>query len=259
MLATAISTKFATPPFDRFHEILNKLGDVAKSDLANYVAHRRAVLDLIEDLLRTTPEGSYRREEVLHSIVFPKGKQSSDVSYEQQNLWLIDERLAFHEHLYSDISIKRITGGEVDSLRRPDLTIFESGFAAFHDGAKPPAQLVLVELKRPGREDTSRDDPVTATLDYISKLKSGRALTEGGAVIDVEQNALTTVYLLADWTANFRRYLEREDFKPMPGDIGQYRYRDRENIMFIAMSFERLVESSRRRNKIFFKKLGIDQ
>jgi hypothetical protein len=245
--------------FKRWTEIVESLGDVAKSDLASYVAHRRAILDLIEDALKTTPEGGYRREEVMHSIVFPRGKQTGDVAYEQQNLWLIDERLAFHEHLYSDLTIKRITGGDVDAAERPDLAIYESGFASFHDGGKPPAQLVLVELKQPGRKDASRDDVVSKTLEYIEKLKSGSAKTEGGAVIDIETTALTTVYILTDWTADFRRYLDREEFIPLPGDVGWYRYRPRQNILFIAMSFERLVESARRRNRIFFRKLGIEQ
>jgi hypothetical protein len=247
--------------FKRWTQIVESLGDVAKSDLANYVAHRRVIIDLVDDVIKTTEEGSYRREEVIHSIVFPRGEQSGSVGYEQQNLWLIDERLAFHEHLFSDVSFRRMTDGELDSLQRPDLAIFESGFASFHDGAHPPAQLVLVELKQPGRDDASRDDPVSKTLAYVDKLKTGKAKTEGGAVIDIEPNALTTVYILADWTADFRRYLRREDFKSMPGDVGSYRFRDGqgENIMFIAMSFARLVENARRRNRIFFRKLGIEQ
>lgn len=243
--------------FERWQKTVDGLSDVAKSDLANHVAHRRAILDLIQDVLRTTPEGDHRREEVIHSIIFPRGRQSGEVSSEQQNLWVIDERLSFHEHLYSDLTIKTITGGDVDSLRRPDLTIFESGFASFHDGGNPPAQIVLLELKRPGREDASKDDPVSATLDYVEKLKAGRARTEGNAVIDVQQNALTTVYLLTDWTADFLKYLKREQFRAMPGDVGQQMYRPEENILFIAIPFARLVEGARRRNRIFFQKLGI--
>jgi hypothetical protein len=243
----------------KWTEIVDSLGDVAKSDLANYVTHRRVILDLIEDVIMSTEEGSYRREEVIHSIVFPKGKQAGEVGKEQQNLWMIDERLAFHEHLYSDLTIKRITRGEVPAAERPDLAIYESGFASFHDGGKPPATLVLVELKQPGRTNASQDDPVSKTLLYVEKLKSGHAKTEGGAVIDIEANALTTVYILADWTADFLRYLKREAFKAMPGDVGRYMYREEEKIMFIAMSFSRLVESARRRNRVFFKRLGIEQ
>ena len=33
---------------------------------------------------------------------------------------------------------------------------------------------------------------MSKTLDYIEKLKSGSAKTEGGAVIDIEATALTT-------------------------------------------------------------------
>jgi hypothetical protein len=259
LLAATPKEKSEDSYFNKWSTIVESLGDVAKSDLASYVAHRRAIIDLIEDALKTTQEGGYRREEVIHSIVFPRGKQSGEIGYEQQNLWLIDERLSFHEHLYSDLTIKRITGGEVDSAERPDLAIFESGFASFHDGGRPPAQLVLVELKQPARRDASRDDVVSKTLDYIEKIKSGSAKTEGGAVIDIESNALTTVYVLADWTADFRRYLAREEFTAMPADVGSYKYRPRENILFIAMSFERLLESARRRNRIFFRKLGIEQ
>jgi hypothetical protein len=160
--------------------------------------------------------------------------------------------------LFSDLTIKRITGGDVEAAERPDLAIYESGFASFHDGTRPPAQLVLIELKQPARRDTSRDDVVSKTLDYVENLKSGSAKTEGGAVIDIQNTALTMVYILADWTAGFKRYLIREQFVPMPGDVGSYLYRPHENILFIAMCFDRLVESARRRNRIFFKKLGIE-
>jgi hypothetical protein len=115
-----------------------------------------------------------------------------------------------------------------------------------------------VELKQPGRTNASQDDPVTKTLSYVEKLKSGHAKTESGAVIDIQPNALTTVYILADWTADSLRYLKREAFKEMPGDVGRYMYRDEERIMFIAMSFSRLLESARRRNNVFFKRLGIE-
>jgi hypothetical protein len=94
------------------------------------------------------------------------------------------------------------------------------GMLAIYLASEKPDRFVSVELKQPGRRDASRDDVVSKTLDYTNKLKSGRATTEGGAVIDVEPNALTTVYVLADWTADFKEYLDREEFTTMPGDVG---------------------------------------
>jgi hypothetical protein len=244
--------------YERWQKTVDRIGDVAKSELADYVAHRKAILDLVTDLLRAGPDGRHRREDVIHNIIFPQYKQSGEVSEEQQNLWLIDERLSFHEHLYSDVSIKRITGGREDSTQRPDLAIFESGFASFHDAAQPTAQIILIELKKPARDNVSRDDPVGKAIDYVRKIKRGKARTEGNAVIQIDENALTTVYLLADWTGDFREYLDRENFDPFPGEDAQYLYRPKDKIMFIAISFDRLIETARRRNKIFFKKLGLE-
>jgi hypothetical protein len=139
LLSASPKEKSEDAYFRKSENVVGSLGDVAKSDLANYVTHRRVILELIGDVIKNTEEGGYRREEVLHSIVFPKGTQTGQVGVEQQNLWLIDERLAFHEHLYSDITISRITGREVGDAQRPDLAIYESGFASFFDGGRPPA------------------------------------------------------------------------------------------------------------------------
>ncbi|MFY0612902.1 MAG: ATP-binding protein [Hyphomicrobiaceae bacterium] len=244
--------------FERWEDIVERLSDVAKSELAGYVAHRKAIIDLVTDLLRSTDEGKHRREEVLHNIIFPIRKQSGEVGEEQQNLWLIDERLTFHEHLFSDVSIKKMTAADSNSTQRPDLAIFETGFASFHDAGTPTSQIILVELKKPARDDVSRDDPVGKALDYVRNIKSGRARTEGNAVIDIDENALTTVYILADWTRDFRQYLDRENFEAFPGEDAQYLYRGKDKIMFIAISFKRLLESARRRNNIFFKRLGLE-
>jgi hypothetical protein len=243
--------------FERWQSIVEGMTDIAKSELAAYVAHRRAIIDLMNDRLRTGDDGKHSKEEAIHSVVFPRGKQSGQVGYEQQNLWLIDERLAFHEHLFSDLSVKRITRGESDSARRPDIAIFESGYASFHDGGTPPANLVLVELKRAARKDASRDDPVQAALDYVEALKAGRAYSEGNAVIDVDANAFTTVYILADFTADFRKYLSGRDFKVLPGGDAFTWFHSTASIMFVAMSYRRMIDSAEMRNRIFFRKLGI--
>jgi antitoxin component of MazEF toxin-antitoxin module len=80
LLSVSPKEKSEDAYFNRWTEIVGSLGDIAKSDLANHVAHRRVILDLVDDVIRTTEEGSYRREEVIHSIVFPKGKHRQERS-----------------------------------------------------------------------------------------------------------------------------------------------------------------------------------
>ena len=61
------------------------------------------------------------------------------------------------------------------------------------------------------------------------------------------------MYLLNDWTADFRKLLRLYNFVPLPGDSAEYVYRDRDKIMMIAISFKRLIENARRRNRIFLR------
>jgi hypothetical protein len=72
----------------------NELG---KTALAQYVIHRRVILDLLAKALKQDPStGKYALEKTVHGLVFPMRTTSDDVPFEQQNLWIIDERLTFH-------------------------------------------------------------------------------------------------------------------------------------------------------------------
>ena len=49
---------------------------------------------------------------------------SEDVPYEQQNLWIIDERLSYHWFLASDMRLESVEVLANDSESRPDILIF---------------------------------------------------------------------------------------------------------------------------------------
>jgi hypothetical protein len=54
----------------------------------------------LEKSLQTNPEtGKYPLEEIIHKIIYPMRTTSDDVPYDQQNLWIIDERLSYHGFL----------------------------------------------------------------------------------------------------------------------------------------------------------------
>jgi hypothetical protein len=50
---------------------------IEATDLANYVSHRRVILDLLEKLITQDSEGSYAKEELIHELIMPMGKTSS--------------------------------------------------------------------------------------------------------------------------------------------------------------------------------------
>ena len=95
--------------YERFERFVSDENEIGKTALAQYVVHRRVILDLLEKALSLDPEtGKYQLEKTIHSLVFPMRKTSDDVPFEQQNLWIFDERLTFHSFLSSDMALNRV-------------------------------------------------------------------------------------------------------------------------------------------------------
>ena len=59
-------------------------------------------------------------EEIVHKIIYPMRATSDDVPYEQQNPWIIDERLSYHWFLASDMPLDTAAVLVNESAPRPD-------------------------------------------------------------------------------------------------------------------------------------------
>ena len=170
----------------RLNEYLNKAADLKESDLASYVTHRRVVLDLLEGAIKQQHDGTFSREEVIHDLIVPKGVTSSDDEFRHQNLWLIDERLAFHHYLASDkpLSAYPITGNATG--KRPDvasLRLFDTPLL-FGLQSLQQASITVIEIKKPMRKDFKpgegeEKDPIHQGLGYLKKLRNGASTIEG--------------------------------------------------------------------------------
>ncbi len=71
------------------------------------------------------------------------------MTFEDQNLWIIDEKLSYHHYLASDIPIKSIKVADNNDNQRPDLIIFDPAFV-LSEGEDQINSVVIVEFKRPG-------------------------------------------------------------------------------------------------------------
>jgi len=98
-------------------QYLRTAGDIKKSDLANYVSHRRVILDLLEKSIQKTESGRYVREELIHELIMPVRKDSNEVLLDSYNLWLLDERLAFHNYLASDKTLNAMQLQEITQTK----------------------------------------------------------------------------------------------------------------------------------------------
>ena len=191
-------------PETKIREIQERIEPIASRDLARFAAQRKYYLDLFHKAMKKGEDGKYHCEDAIHSLIFPMQKDSTGPEgMSQQNLWLIDERLAFSHFLASDKSFKGmpITGSQ--SLTRMDIVALR--LYAVGD-ASHPGELSIIEFKRPGRNDYNDDrNPIDQVLDYVDELRSGRLKTTYGEDISNADNVPIFCYVIAQFTESLKK------------------------------------------------------
>lgn len=170
---------------EKSNEILEKIGDVSIANLAQHVIHRMLVIDLLEASLRTDDDGRYSLEESIHKIIHPLNTSSDQIHEDYQNLWLIDEKLAYHTYLASDKKLNSSPVVDTDSAKEPDLLGYFDTPHAFSEGRSNFQSMVIIEFKRPGRSSYSSEesDPIRQVYGYVDIIRSGAAKDFGGRPI----------------------------------------------------------------------------
>lgn len=82
---------------ERLARYIDTIADINKSDLAAYVSRRRVILDILAKLIRSNEQGNCSREDAIHSSLIPMRVDSNELGSDASNLWIVDERLAFHD------------------------------------------------------------------------------------------------------------------------------------------------------------------
>jgi len=248
---------------DRISSYLRKVEDVKKSDLANYVTHRRVVIDLLKNAINSRSDGSYAHEELIHKLMMPMQIESSEVLQDYCNLWLIDERLAFHEYLASDqtLSTMPITGSK--STKEPDLlalNVFDNPILVSDNSTPPLASIVIVEFKRPMRNDATQGrekDPIEQVLDYLDETRKGGVRTIQGRQIPASNTIPGFCYVICDLTPTITKRCYRHDLSITSDGMGYFGYNKHYKAYIEVISFDRLVNMAMKRNRAFFDKLGL--
>nr|WP_191321471.1 hypothetical protein [Camelimonas fluminis] len=175
---------------EKIDEYSNYIADEKRGALAEYVVRRKAVLDVFEKLLENiNPENdTYSKEDAIHQLFCPMRIDSAGLTIDDHNLWLLDDRLAFFSYFASDQLLSQYTTKPV--AERPDLAFFYDTCVAWRE-SEATDTIVLVEFKRPMREDYSKGkDPVQQVLGYVKRrgfLVVGQPCVEFGdspAIVD---------------------------------------------------------------------------
>lgn len=271
-----IKRKFDRRTRDENHEMLKALNDgvISSSDyiqqfrlqiekinsangaaLAEYVAHRRVILDLMTFAIHRKEDGKFQKESFLHNLIYPMRATSDDTLYSNHNLWLIDEKLAYCSYISSDIPFDNDPSQE-----RTDIMILDQPVAVSDEEntGREYESIILFELKRPMRNNyTDGDNPITQLYGYVKKLISGTARDKNGRPIRAGANTQFYLYAVCDITSSLLPILDFYDFTRTPDNMGYYRYNEKLNAYIEILSYDKIVNDANKRNKILFDKLGI--
>ncbi|HUC56088.1 MAG TPA: hypothetical protein VMA95_01705 [Streptosporangiaceae bacterium] len=257
---------------ERLQEYLAKVEDAKKSDLAAYVSRRRVNLDLLAKAIESDRRGSYSLENVIHNLIIPMRKTSDDLSESVSNLWIIDERLAFHNYLASDKTIKSTLITDSVSTLEPDILALKlhddpddgpgkDGPILVSDTQRPPlASLVVVEIKRPMRNDVRPvpdKDPLHQVLRYLEQVRCGGVKTAAGRPIPESDDIPGFCYVIADLTPTMTESCKQRNLKLTDDHLGYFGYNENYRAYIEVISFDRLLNMAHQRNRAFFDCLGL--
>ncbi len=239
----------------KYNEYLLEINELGKAALAEYIVKRRKTLALLERYMKINDEDGYARESAIHNLIFPMQKTSDEIPYDRQNLWIIDEKLSFHEYLASDMRFKDSDKTESNSLDRPDLLIFDLPIAVVE--GDPRNGVTIFEFKRPMKP---HGNPVTQMYRYVRELRSSNAKGRDGRYIRLPENTPFYCYAVCDLTPKLRTEFSDGGMLETPDGKGYFVYNPASDVRAYVevISYDKLLDDAMQRNKILFDKLGIN-
>lgn len=250
---------------NRLTKYMSKVKIVKQTDLVAYVAKRRVILDLLEKILTVKPDGSYNDEELLHSLIVPMRRDSDEFYPDEDNLWIIDERMVFHQYLASD---KPISAYPTDSSSRkePDIGIINRncpdvfGNPIFTAENNDPSSISLVEFKKPMRKDLNREesDPLEQIKNYLINIRKGKCKTRDGRPLMGLEDTPGFCYVICDFTPEYWEKCKMyHELTPSPDNSYLFSYGKNIKAYFEVLPYSTLLRRAKERNQAFFNKLGL--
>ena len=266
--------KFITP--DKTEDYLNKLKEKVdeliisiplqnRTVLSKYVARRKLVLDLFEQILNRELESLKKEKEIdekiLHNLIFQQSSTSE--SPEGSDLWLLNEEYIYFKGI-SDVMLKnvQIEGhslfkenmsdeeleyknkcGKDAGRRRPDILLFPK-----------EGKCIIIEFKAPHVDVASHLDQINRYARLINNLSDeklkfstyyGYLVGEQGIDIDEIQDSNPDFQ-----TSHDLDYLYRPYFRV----LGKFGRRDG-SLYTEIIKYSDILQRAKQRNKIFIEKL----
>lgn len=239
-----------------FQKTIEKVSDVNRAALAEYVVHRKVILNLFKKGIEIKDDGKFNLEKYMHQLIYPMRMTSDELPYENHNLWLIDEKLSFCKFISSD---KPFDNSNKED--RTDIMILDNPVAVAENenNGSTYGSIVIFELKKPMRDDYSMEsNPVTQLTDYAQQILDGKVKDSKHRNIRATNETQFYLYAVCDITPSLERILNIMDFTKTADRLGAYHYNSNIHAYIEVLSFDKIRNDSEKRNHVLFEKLGIN-
>lgn len=248
---------YDTPAYiELFKEYCSSLSEISRVSLAEYVVRRKAILELLEKSLELNEKEEYNAEDSIHSIICPMRVTSDEVQFEEMNLWIIDDRLAYHHFLASDKQMKSLPVLESNISKRMDIAIFDQAIS-FSVDKNDINSISIIELKKPQRNNLAPDDknPINQVLNYVDDIKSGKVKKANGRDFGEVQDVAFYCYVIADMTSSLKKDAANAGLTRTPDKGGYFGYNAPRGAYIEVISYDKLIKDAKQRNQVLFDKL----
>lgn len=237
---------------ERKAQLLKRVSDTYRDALAEYIVHRKAVIEIADQLRGADDTGTMTKEDAFHQLMFPRLEDSVSTKYFQHNLWMLDERLAFVSYISSDRTLhggRREKGDKVT-----DIAFYDECFVA---GGQGNTSVVIVEFKRPGRDDYSfgkeGSDPIKQIHDTVEHIRERKSfVTTEKKTIDIPTGTPIHAIIVADLEPSLRALARRYDFSETWEKTGLFKYHEDFDVFIEIVGFNKLISDAEKRNAAFF-------
>ncbi len=232
--------------------------DISKTCLAEYVTRRKTILSFLEKVLTVNDKGRFPVEDAIHSIICPMRHTSNDAPFEEMNLWIVDERLAYHRYLASDKTLKSMPVLDSNRNKEPDIVVFDQEFSAFDqafaysDSDEPFSSITIIEFKKP---DNDSKNPINQVLEYVDLIRKGKKKKANGQSFNVTDGTIFRCFVICDLTDKMRTHCLNSSLLPTSDNGGYAGYNQGRHAYIEAISYNKLLSDAKKRNEIFFNKL----
>ncbi len=229
-------------------ELMQSQSEQGKSSLVRYMMHRKAVLKVFDKFIQIQQSQGYKYEGDIHDIIFERKTTDSEISFNDHNLWIVDERLAYSNYISSDLPVGDNT--------KPDVFTYDKKFIY----GDPQEYIVLLEFKRPGRKNytiAEKNLGHQVFLQAQDMINSGGGQTATGRNLNVVENTPKFGFVIADMDNDLIKTMKQHGYRITPkGTL--FKYEEGLNLFIEVMSYDQLLKDANLRHLAFFRQLGID-